>query len=86
MYNKEIEIAKLNKDIKEIDDLFNKPIFDRNKAEEIIRKHNINDEAIGIFNSPINPNSRPFYMLPDESIKANLTVTRDYLIIKLANM
>lgn len=77
------KIAKIKKDIREIDDVLNAQIFDRNKAEDIIHKHNITDEIVGTFNSPLNPNVKPFYMLDDNAIKANLSAIRDYLAVKL---
>ena len=84
MSNKELEIEQIRKDIKEIDDVFNAQFFDRSKAESIIRKHNVTDEVVGAVNSPLNPNVKPFYMLDDNAIKANLYFIRNYLVLKLA--
>ncbi|MCM1043289.1 MAG: hypothetical protein NC350_03660 [Corallococcus sp.] len=84
MRNNEIEKMRIEKDINEIDKVFNAQFFDRSKAESIIRKHNTTDEVVGAFNSPLNPNVKPFYMLDDDTIKANLYLIRNYLVLKLA--
>lgn len=84
MYDKKIEIEKIVKDIKEIDDILNAQFFDRSKAEKVIHKHNVTDEVIGTVNSPLNPNVRPFYMLDDTAIKMNLQLIKEYLVVKLA--
>lgn len=84
MNYKTVEIEQIKKDIKEINDVFNAPIFDRSKAERIISKHNLTDKVIGSVNSPHNPYVQPLYMHDDDSIKANLRMILDYLTIKLA--
>lgn len=84
MENKLEKITKIKNDIREIDDVLNAQFFDRSKAESIIHKHNITDEVVGAVNSPLNPNVKPFYMLDDNTIIANLCAIRDYLVVKLA--
>ncbi len=84
MHDKAIEITQIMNDINEIDDVINAHFFDRGKAESIIQKHNVTDKLVGAVNSPLNPNVKPFYMLDDDAIKANLYFIRNYLAIKLA--
>ncbi len=84
MENKLKKIEKIISDIREIDDILNAQFFDRSKAESIIYKHNVTDEVVGTFNSPLNINVRPFYMLDNNAIRSNLIQIREYLVTKLA--
>lgn len=84
MSNGYIDKIKIIKDIKEIEEVLSPYVpFDRRKAEEIIRKHNLTDKYIGFFNSPLLPGYIRFEDAADSQIIKNLTVIRQYLITKL---
>ena len=77
------KITSLQKDIKEIDDVINNYIFDREKAENIIRKHNFSDEEVALLNSPVNPGYTTFENATDEMIVNNLNLIKRILLTKL---
>ncbi len=61
-------------DINEIMKVLNNQIFDREKAQDIIRKHNVSNRKILIVNSPLNPGFVRFEYSTDEMIKNNLNI------------
>lgn len=78
------KILEIEKDIKEIEEVLNPNIiFNRVKAENIIRKHNIKDEVVSLYNSPINPDYITFKNAIDEMVKNNLISIRNILIGRL---
>ena len=78
------KVLETGKDIKEIEDVLKLNIvFNRMKAEDIIRKHNKTDAEIAIFNSPLNPYYVAFENATDEMVKNNLISIRNILIGKL---
>ena len=50
--DKNIKLVNKINDIKEIEEVLNNPIFDRDKAQSIIVKHNTSNEKISEVNSP----------------------------------
>lgn len=78
------KVLDIAKDIKEIEDVLNpNVIFDRIKAEDIIRKHNATDEVVATLNSPLNPSYTTFEDATNEMVVQNLMVIRNILIVKL---
>ncbi len=78
------KVLDIAKDIKEIEDVLNpNVIFDRIKAEDIIRKHNATDEVVATLNSPLNPSYTTFEDATNEMVVQNLIVIRNILIVKL---
>lgn len=76
--------VKIEMDIKEIEEVLNPCVpFDRAKAENIIRKHNLTDKQIGVLNSPLNPGYIPFSQATDAQIRDNLKLILIHLIEKL---
>lgn len=78
------KILEIEKDIKEIEEVLNPNIiFNRMKAENIIRKHNIKDEVVALYNSPINPDYITFEIATNEMVKNNLISIRNILVRRL---
>lgn len=78
------KVFKIEKDIQEIDDVLNpNAIFNRKKAEDIIRKHNATDTEVAIFNSPLNSYYVAFENATDKMVKNNLISIRNILAGKL---
>ena len=78
------KVLNIAKDIKEIEDALNpNVIFDRKKAEDIIRKHNATDELVATFNSPLNPGYTTFEKATNEMVMNNLISIRNILVVKL---
>lgn len=78
------KVLNIAKDIKEIEDALNpNVIFDRKKAEDIIRKHNATDEFVATYNSPLNPGYTTFENATNEMVINNLISIRNILIVKL---
>ena len=78
------KVVDIAKDIKEINDVLNpNVIFDRKKAEDIIRKHNATDELVATFNSPLNPGYTTFENATNEMVINNLISIRNILVVKL---
>ena len=78
------KVLDIAKDIKEINDVLNpNVIFDRKKAEDIIRKHNATDELVATFNSPLNPRYTTFEKATNEMVMNNLISIRNILVVKL---
>lgn len=78
------KVLDIAKDIKEINDVLNpNVIFDRKKAEDIIRKHNVTDELVATFNSPLNPGYTTFEKATNEMVMNNLISIRNILVVKL---
>ncbi len=74
MDKSDIKKINLSKDIDEIKEvLYNWFSFDRQKAEEIIRKHNLSNSKVAAMNSPTNPGYVKFENSTDEMIKNNLS-------------
>lgn len=69
-------------DIKEIVELLNEKQFNRKEAENIIVKHNLNNEKITAINSPLNPNVERLEKLTDEAIKNNLRIIFEILYLE----
>lgn len=82
MSDKQARIKKREADIDEINDVLFSPNFDRKKAEEIIRKHNITNQKVGIMNSPCNPGFITFNQAPDEMVKRNLSNIKTILQVE----
>lgn len=75
---------KIERDIQEIEEVLNpNTIFNRTKAENIIRKHNGEDEVVALYNSPINPDYVTFENATDEMVKNNLIFIRNILVGRL---
>lgn len=75
------KVLEVEKDIKEIDEVLNpNTVFNRTKAENIIRKHNIKDEVVALYNSPINPDYITFENATNEMVKNNLISIRSILL------
>jgi len=78
----------LERSITEIRDLLLKKQdghgFDRQKAEEIIRKHNASDPAVAIMNSPLLRGWLPFQQANDDQVASNLTKIQAILEAELA--
>ncbi len=79
-----LKIVHLENDIKEIDEILSAMWFDRRKAEETIRKHNLTDAKVAVFNSPLNPNVVRLDKLTDEQVANNLLSIRVILCGELA--
>lgn len=77
------KIISLVKDIEEIDNVINNNIFDRTKAEGIIRKHNLSDLEIAFLNSPLNPGYTKFENATDNMVVNNLLQIKSILYAKL---
>ena len=78
------KVLDISKDIKEIEDVLNpNVIFDRKKAEDIIRKHNATDELVATLNSPLNPGYTTFEKATNEMVMNNLISIRNILVVKL---
>ena len=78
------KVLDIAKDIKEIEDVLNPNIiFDRIKAEDIIRKHNATDVVVATLNSPLNPSYTNFEDATNEMVVNNLIAIRNILIVKL---
>lgn len=78
------KVLEIEKDIREIEEVLNpNTIFNRTKAENIIRKHNKTDMDIAIFNSPLNPYYVAFENATDEMVKNNLIFIRNILAGKI---
>lgn len=76
---KNIKILNLSKDINEILELLNNPYFDRNKAQDIIIKHNLNNEKVALVNSPLNPTYVRFEHSTDDMMKNNIVLILEIL-------
>ena len=72
--DKNIKLVNKINDIKEIEEVLNNPIFDRDKAQSIIVKHNTSNEKIAIVNSPLNPGIVRFEYSTDEMMRNNLNI------------
>lgn len=81
---KNIKILNLSKDINEIVELLKNPYFDRNKAQEIIKKHNLSNEKVAAFNSPLNPTYVRFEHSTDDMMKNNIVFILEILKAELA--
>ncbi len=77
------KIISLVKDIEEIDNVINNNIFDRTKAEGIIRKHNLSNLEVAILNSPLNSGYTKFENATDNMIVNNLLQIKSILYAKL---
>lgn len=78
------KVLEIVKDIKEIEDVLNpNTIFNRIKAEDIIRKHNTTDVEVAIFNSPMKPDYIAFENATDEMVRNNLISIRNILVGRL---
>ena len=78
------KVLNIANDIKDIEDVLNpNVVFDRTKAESIIRKHNITDKVVATLNSPLNPNYTTFENATNEMFVNNLIAIRNILIVKL---
>lgn len=77
------KIISLVKDIEEINNVINNNIFDRTKAEGIIRKHNLSNLEVAILNSPLNPGYTKFENATDNMIVNNLLQIKTILFSKL---
>lgn len=84
MYDKELKCVKIVSDIKEIDDALTSAYFDRQKAEEIIRKHTVTDVTVAVINSPLIPGYTTFEQATDDMVKNNLLIIRQVLLGNLA--
>lgn len=73
---------QISDDIKEINKILDN--FDRDKAEQIIKKHTLTDETVAVINSPLSPNFIPFNQAPDYMVKDNLIIIRQVLLDNLA--
>lgn len=76
--------AQLLCDIKEIVELLNEKQFNRKEAENIIVKHNLNNEKIAAINSPLNPGYVMFEHSTDDMMKNNLEMILRILKIEYA--
>ncbi len=76
--------AQLLCDIKEIEELLNEKQFNRKKVENIIVKHNLNNEKIAAINSPLNPGYVRFEHSTDDMMKNNLEMILRILKIEYA--
>ena len=85
MANKEtINKIKISHDIQEITDVLNNPCgFDRKKAEEIIKKHNISNAKIAAMNSPLSPNYIRFEYATNDMVANNLVGILSILKLEL---
>lgn len=72
MNQKELRLIKLDDDIKEIFVLLNSAIFDKDKAKNIIKKHNLSNAKVALFNSLPNVGFVPFENATDAMMKENL--------------
>lgn len=72
--DKNIKLVNKINDIKEIEEVLNNPIFDRDKARSIIVKHNTSNERIAVVNSPLNPGFVRFEYSTDEMMRNNLNI------------
>lgn len=84
MDDKELKCAKIVSDIKEIDDALTSACFDRQKVEEIIRKHTVTDVTVAVINSPFTPGFTTFEQATDDMVKNNLLIIRQVLLGNLA--
>lgn len=81
------ELIQLATDINEIQETLNRvkkgyPL-DRKKAEDTIRKHNLTDPIVAVFNSPMRPDFVPFQQATDQMLINNLNTILRYLSAKL---
>lgn len=76
------KLIKLAKDIDEILEVLNNPIFDISKAQDIIKKHNLSNEKVAAYNSPLKPGYVLFENSTEEMLKNNLTVIHEILYIE----
>ena len=83
MNDKDVRKAKIEKDICEIDEILNAQIFDRKRAEDVIRKHNQTDEIVAAINSPLRAGYVPFEQAFDDMIINNLYLIKQVLQTKL---
>lgn len=74
-----IKLLNLTKDINEILEVLVNVTFDRNKAENIIVKHNSTNEKVNLINSPLNPGFVRFEESTEDMIKNNLLVILEIL-------
>lgn len=73
MDKSDVKKLKLLIDINEIKSLlYNSFPFDRQKAEDVIRKHNVSNLKVSAMNSPYNYDYIRFEQATDEMIKYNL--------------
>ena len=81
------DLFKLRSDIHEIEAVLNGYQqgmgFDRQKAEEIIQKHNHSDIAVATYNSPIRPGWITFEQASDVTVYCNLVAIRNILLAEL---
>ena len=81
------DLFKLRSDIHEIEAVLNRYQqgmgFDRQKAEEIIQKHNRSDAAVAAYNSPLIPGWIAFEQASDEAMYCNLVAIRNILLAEL---
>lgn len=80
--DKNIKIVNKINDIKEIEEVLNSPIFDRDKAQSIIVKHNTSNKKISVVNSPLNPGFVRFECSTDEMMRNNLNVILKILTVE----
>ena len=75
---------KISKDIQEITDVLNNPCgFDREKAEEIIKKHNTSNAKVAVMNSPLSPNYVRFEHATNDMVANNLVGILNILKLEL---
>jgi len=73
MDKSDVKKLKLLMDIDEIKSvLYNSFPFDRQKAEDIIKKHNASNLKVAVMNSPFNSDYVRFEQATDEMLKNNL--------------
>ena len=81
------DLFKLRSDIQEIEAVLNRYQqgmgFDRQKAEELIQKHNHSDIAVATYNSPIRPGWITFEQASDVTVYCNLVAIRNILLAEL---
>lgn len=82
--DKDIKLLNLERDISEIVEVLTNKIFDRNKAENIINKHNLTNLKIAAINSPLNPGFVRFEYSTDEMIRNNLSLILEILEVEFA--
>ena len=82
------EIAQTTADVLEIQSVlipYQKGMpLNREKAEQIIRKHNSSDVHVAIMNSPLNPGFVTFEQATDQMLAQNLSNIQTILGAKLA--
>lgn len=85
MNEKELKCANIISDINEIDGVLSAIYFDRQKAEDIIRKHSTSDKTVAAINSPLSPGYITFDRATDDMVKNNLLIIRQVLMGNLTN-